>query len=64
MAAAPSTRRQIAWQMQDHDFTQGGYIVPAFTDTLDAYSDKITGYRPSRVGQPVNDLDFAALGFR
>jgi peptide/nickel transport system substrate-binding protein len=59
-----AARRQIAWQMQDYDFTAGGYIIPAFTDTLDAYSTRVTGYRPSKVGQPLNDLDFAALGFR
>jgi len=39
--------------MQQIDFTEGGYINPAFTDTLDAYSDTITGYAPSRLGQPV-----------
>jgi peptide/nickel transport system substrate-binding protein len=60
----PSARRQIAWQMQQTDFTQGGYIIPAFVDSLDAYRDTVTGYRASRVGQPVSDLDFATLGFR
>jgi peptide/nickel transport system substrate-binding protein len=60
----PSVRREIAWQMQQTDFTAGGYIIPAFVDSLDAYSSKITGYRASRVGQPVSDLDFAALGLR
>ncbi|HEY7146266.1 MAG TPA: hypothetical protein VH637_18650 [Streptosporangiaceae bacterium] len=47
--------------MQQDDFTHGGYIIPAFVDTLDAYSSRVTGYRESRVGQPVNDLNFAAL---
>ena len=40
------TRRQIVHEMQQIDFTEGGYIIPAFIDTLDAYSTKITGYRP------------------
>jgi peptide/nickel transport system substrate-binding protein len=56
-----STRKQIAYRMQEADFTRGGYIIPAFVDTLDAYSNRVTGYRESRVGQPVNDLNFAAL---
>lgn len=60
----PSVRREISWQMQRTDFTTGGYIIPAFVDSLDAYSSKITGYRASRVGQPVSDLDFAAIGLR
>ncbi|HEY7145475.1 MAG TPA: ABC transporter substrate-binding protein [Streptosporangiaceae bacterium] len=56
-----STRKEIAYRMQEADFTRGGYIIPAFVDTLDAYSARVTGYRESRVGQPVNDLNFAAL---
>ncbi|HEY7143221.1 MAG TPA: ABC transporter substrate-binding protein [Streptosporangiaceae bacterium] len=58
-----SVRKEIAYRMQQDDFTRGGYIIPAFVDTLDAYSTKVTGYRESRVGQPVNDLNFATLAF-
>jgi hypothetical protein len=36
--------------MQQIDFIEGGYIIPAFTDTLDAYSDAITGYGPAPPG--------------
>ena len=61
--ASTSLRKEIIHEMQEFDFTQGGYIIPAFTDTLDAYSTKITGYGPNRVGQPVNDSDFASLAF-
>jgi len=57
-------RREIAHEMQQIDFTEGGFIIPTFVDSLDAYSDKVTGYAQNRVGQPVNDLNFAALGFR
>jgi hypothetical protein len=49
--------------MQQTDFTQGGYIIPAFIDTLDAYSTKITGYAPSRLGQPLDDYGFARFAF-
>jgi hypothetical protein len=59
----PALRKEIAYQMQQIDFSQGGYIIPAFADTLDAYSAHVTGWTPSGVGQPVNDLDFAALAF-
>ena len=38
------TRKQIEHEMQQFDFNQGGYIIPAFIDALDAYSTKITGY--------------------
>jgi peptide/nickel transport system substrate-binding protein len=56
-------RAQIVRDMQQTDFTQGGYIIPAFIDTLDAYSTKITGYAPSRLGQPLDDYGFARFSF-
>jgi peptide/nickel transport system substrate-binding protein len=59
----PAARREIVWQMQQIDFDQGGYIIPAFIDTLDAYSTTITGYAPSRLGQPLDDYSFARLAF-
>ncbi len=59
----PAIRAQIVRDMQQTDFDQGGYIVPAFIDTLDAYSTKITGYAPSRLGQPLDDYGFARFAF-
>jgi len=53
-----STRKNILHEMQRFDFTQGGYIIPAFIDSLDAYSTEITGYSPTRVGQPLSSFDF------
>jgi peptide/nickel transport system substrate-binding protein len=58
-----SLHKEIAYEMQQYDFTEGGFIIPAFVDALDAYSNKVTGYTTNRIGQPVNDLNFAALGF-
>jgi len=59
----PARRKQIVQEMQQIDFTQGGYIIPAYIDTLDAYSTKITGYAPSRLGQPLDDYAFARFAF-
>jgi peptide/nickel transport system substrate-binding protein len=56
-------RAQIVRDMQQIDFNQGGYIIPAFIDTLDAYRREITGYAPSRLGQPLGDYAFARLAF-
>jgi peptide/nickel transport system substrate-binding protein len=56
-------RRELVRQMQHYDFTQGGYIIPAFVNTIDAYSGTITGYGPSRIGQPLMDYGFARLAF-
>jgi peptide/nickel transport system substrate-binding protein len=51
-------RQEIKHEMQRIDFAEGGYIIPAFTDGLDAYSDRITGYGRARVGQPLSDFNF------
>jgi peptide/nickel transport system substrate-binding protein len=61
--ANPATRKAIEHEMQMIDFTEGGYILPAFIDALDAYSTKITGYSPARVGQPLSDFDFEHFSF-
>jgi len=36
---------------------------PAHIGPLDAYSSKITGYAPSRLGQPLDDYSFARFAF-
>ncbi len=59
----PARRKQIKQDMQNFDFTQGGYIIPAFIDALDAYSTKITGYSAAKVGQPLSDLNFEKYSF-
>jgi peptide/nickel transport system substrate-binding protein len=56
--ANPGLRREIEHEMQMIDFNEGGYIIPAFIDALDAYSTKITGYSAARVGQPLSDFNF------
>jgi peptide/nickel transport system substrate-binding protein len=56
-------RREIEHEMQQIDFNEGGYIIPAFIDALDAYSTKITGYAAARVGQPLSDFDFEHFSF-
>jgi peptide/nickel transport system substrate-binding protein len=61
--ADPALRREIEHEMQQIDFSQGGYIIPAFIDALDAYSTKITGYAAARVGQPLSDFNFEQFSF-
>ena len=61
--ASAATRKQIEHEMQLIDFNEGGYIIPAFIDALDAYSTKITGYSAARVGQPLSDFDFEHYSF-
>jgi peptide/nickel transport system substrate-binding protein len=56
-------RRDIEKQMQQIDFNQGGYIIPCFIDSLDAYSTKLAGYTAAKVGHPLSLFDFEHFGF-
>jgi peptide/nickel transport system substrate-binding protein len=56
-------RREIVRDMQIYDFTQGGYIIPVFVDSIDAYSARLAGYSASAVGQPLSGFDFEAWWF-
>jgi peptide/nickel transport system substrate-binding protein len=58
-----ATRRDIEHHMQQIDFTQGGYIIPCFIDSLDAYSSSLTGFQAAKVGQPLSLFDFEHFGF-
>jgi peptide/nickel transport system substrate-binding protein len=59
----PVKRRAIEQDMQNYDYNEGGYIIPAYIDALDAYSTKITGYTPSAVGQPFGAFNFEKWSF-
>lgn len=59
----PAVRKDIEHQMQKIDFNQGGYIIPCFIDSLDAYSTKLAGYQAAKVGQPLSLFDFEHFGF-
>jgi peptide/nickel transport system substrate-binding protein len=61
--ASPSLRKEIISEMQNYDFNEGGYIIPAFIDVLDAYSEKITGYTAGKVGQPLSNFDFEHFAY-
>lgn len=51
-------RKEIVHQMQKIDFEQGGYIIPCFVDSLDAYSTKVQGYQKGKVGEPMGNFNF------
>lgn len=60
--AAPSGSslyKELLYKMQEFDFTQGGYIIPAYINALDAYSDKVGGYTKTNTaeGNPLSNFD-------
>jgi peptide/nickel transport system substrate-binding protein len=56
-------QEQIVHEMMTFDYNEGGYIIPAFNDFLDAYSTKIGGYTTSAVGQPLANFGYEYFGF-
>jgi peptide/nickel transport system substrate-binding protein len=56
-------RKQIVGEMQMIDFYEGGYIIPAYVNSLDAYSTKLRGYGRAKVGQPLSNTDFMHFWF-
>ncbi|MGA2530287.1 MAG: ABC transporter substrate-binding protein [Acidimicrobiales bacterium] len=58
-----SVRREIEYEMQNIDFNQGGYIIPCFVDSLDAYSTNLMGYEKGEVGEPLGNFNFEDYSF-
>src|ERR1700760_3214410 len=61
--ASASKRKEIQYEMQQLDFQQGAYIIPTFMDTLDAYTDKISGFHTAKVGESLSGWDFEHFWF-
>jgi peptide/nickel transport system substrate-binding protein len=61
--ANAALRREIEHEMQHIDFTEGGYIVPFFVDSIDAYSTKLTGFVEGKVGEAMGNFNFEDYHF-
>jgi peptide/nickel transport system substrate-binding protein len=61
--ADAAARKQIEYEMQQFDFTQGTYIIPTFPDALDAYSDKLRGWSTAKVGESLSNWAFRTFWF-
>jgi peptide/nickel transport system substrate-binding protein len=53
-----SVRRDICYQMQKIDFEQGGYIIPCYMDSIDAYKSNVQGHVQGRVGEAMGGFNF------
>ena len=51
-------RNELIGQAQEIEFNEGGYIIWAFRNQVDANSDKIAGVVPSKLGIPLGNFDF------
>jgi peptide/nickel transport system substrate-binding protein len=45
-----SLQKELAHNMQQQLWTNGGEIIPGFPDNIDGYSRKVTGFVPSKTG--------------
>jgi peptide/nickel transport system substrate-binding protein len=58
-----SKRIELAHEMQHMLYTEGGLIIFAFRDGIDAYSNKVTGFVPDKTGQALSSWDFKSISF-
>jgi peptide/nickel transport system substrate-binding protein len=54
----PSMRRELVYEMQKIDFNQGGYIIPAYPDVIDAYRTNVQGHVGSAIGEAMGNFNF------
>jgi peptide/nickel transport system substrate-binding protein len=58
-----SKRDDILKEAETIEYNSGGYIIPYFTNQIDAYSAKVTGFVPPRSGFPLGNYWFKNVGF-
>jgi peptide/nickel transport system substrate-binding protein len=56
-------RREIVHEMQKIDFNQGGYILPCFVDSIDAYKTNLRGHVQGQTGQAMGNFNFEDYWF-
>jgi len=56
-------RNELIGEAQTMEYEQGGYIIWAFRNQVDAYSDKISGLTPDKLGVPVGRFGFKDVWF-
>ncbi|MGX8014233.1 ABC transporter substrate-binding protein (plasmid) [Mesorhizobium sp. ORM8.1] len=57
----PEKRKDIVHQMQKIDYEEGGYIIPYFPCSIDAFSNKVHGIQPSKTGVSFGNFDFRSM---
>jgi peptide/nickel transport system substrate-binding protein len=54
----PARRRELSYEMQRIDYTEGGLIIPFFPPVIDGYGANVQGLVPSKAGLSLNSYDF------
>ncbi|MCL2418687.1 MAG: ABC transporter substrate-binding protein [Conexibacteraceae bacterium] len=58
-----SKRTELLHAAQKLEYESGGYIVWSFSNQIDAYSTKVSGFTPARSGEPLTNYGFYRVGF-
>jgi len=53
-----SLRTELAHEMQQIEYDEGGYIIPFFPPVIDGYGANVGGLVPSKIGLSLNAYDF------
>jgi peptide/nickel transport system substrate-binding protein len=56
-------RKEILHEAQQMQYEQGGYIIPYFSNIIDAYSAKVGGFVPAKSGFPFGNYWLKNVGF-
>ena len=56
-------RAQILREAEKMEYDQGGYIIPYFSNQIDAYSGKLGGFVEAKSGFPLGNYWFKNVGF-
>jgi peptide/nickel transport system substrate-binding protein len=54
-------RRDIAHEMQEIDYTTGGYIIPYFVASIDGYAKNVHGVVPAKTGVSLGNFNFKGM---
>jgi peptide/nickel transport system substrate-binding protein len=56
-----SLRTELAHEMQQIEYDEGGYIIPFFPPVIDGYGTNVGGIVPSKIGLSLNAYDFKGV---
>jgi peptide/nickel transport system substrate-binding protein len=60
----PAKRKQLLWDAQAIEWDSGGYIIPAFSNQVDAYSDNFVGFKAAKTGIPLGNYGLREISQR
>jgi peptide/nickel transport system substrate-binding protein len=58
-----NSRNAILKQAEEIEYNTGGYIIPYFSNQIDAYSSKVTGFVEAKSGFPLGNYWLKNVGF-